>query len=51
MGAAHREVAKTIIKMLVAHWYTNREAVAPGAMADAPMAANALIGAMRWNRL
>lgn len=51
MGTAHLEVAKTIIKMLVAHWYTNREAVGPSAMADAPMSANALIGAMRWNRL
>lgn len=51
MSAAHLEVAKTTIKLLVAHWFSNREAVGPTAMADAPMSAGALISAMRWNRL
>lgn len=35
------------IKMLVAHWYDHREAVAAGAMSEVPMAVNALIAPYR----
>ena len=49
---AHRlPAAQAAIKMLVAHWYQTREAVAAGAMAPVPMGAEALIGTLRWRRL
>lgn len=36
------------IKLLVAHWYQNREAASETRIEDAPLAFNALIGALRW---
>ena len=41
---------KGAVLMLVAHWYATREAVS-GAMAPVPMAADALISALRWVRM
>ena len=41
---------KGAVMMLVAHWYATREA-ASGAMAPVPMAADALISALRWVRI
>lgn len=36
------------IRMLVAHWYANREAVASGSATELPLAVNALIAPYRW---
>lgn len=41
--------AQLIVKLLVAHWFANREAVS-GAASELPFAASALIGALRrWH--
>jgi uncharacterized phiE125 gp8 family phage protein len=45
------QTAKTAIKMIVAHWYRNSEAVAATGMESVPMSADALIASLRWNRL
>lgn len=37
------DAIKTAIKMLVAHWYENREAVTPGPLSPVPMAVEALL--------
>lgn len=42
--------AKAAILLLVGHWYANREAVS-ASLVDVPMAADMLIGALRWRRL
>lgn len=42
--------AKAAILLLVGHWFANREAVGVP-MAEVPMAADMLIGALRWRRL
>jgi uncharacterized phiE125 gp8 family phage protein len=39
------------VKMIVGHWFDNRSAVIEGAMTEVPMAATALIGAMRWRQM
>ena len=41
------DVVKQAIKMLVAHWYENREAVAEGNMNNVPLAFYALAGVAR----
>lgn len=46
-GAAPEE-AKQAALLLVGHWYRNREAVAPTALAALPMAVDALVAALRW---
>lgn len=51
MTLPHLQVTRTVIKMLVAHWYNNREAVAGSAMESVPMTADALMASLRWNRL
>lgn len=51
MPLAHLAVTRTVIKMLVGHWYNHREAVAGGAMDNVPMAVEALMASLRWNRL
>lgn len=35
------------VRLLVGHWYANRETVAPGSMTDIPMAFRALIASLR----
>lgn len=42
------DTLKTALKMLVAHWYANREAAQPGAMNEVPMAVEMLI-ASEWD--
>lgn len=42
--------AKAAILLLVGHWYANREAVS-AQLVEVPMAADMLIGALRWRRL
>jgi len=50
LPAERIEAARIVVKMLVAHWYSNREAVgAP--MAEVPLSAEALIGALRWRQV
>lgn len=36
--------------MLAAHWYANREAVAPGSMNPVPMAVELMLGAINWGQ-
>lgn len=50
MGQQHLAVVKAAIKMLVGHWYQNREAVST-AMADVPLSARTLIDTLCWRRL
>lgn len=42
--------AKQAVLLLVGHWYANREAVG-AQLVEVPMAADMLIGALRWRRL
>lgn len=51
MTLPHLQVTRTVIKMLVAHWYKHREAVAESNMMKVTMAANSLIDGLRWQRL
>lgn len=37
------------VKLLVGHWYTNREAAGP-AMAETPMAVDMILSAIRWRK-
>lgn len=50
LPAGKLPVVQAAIKMLVGHWYQNREAVASG-MAEVPLSAKALIDTLRWRRL
>lgn len=50
LPAPKRPVAAMIVKLLVAHWYLNREAVGE-AMHEVPMSADALISSLRFRRL
>lgn len=50
LPAARLPVAVMIVKLMVAHWYMNREAVGE-AMHEVPMAADALITSLRWRKL
>lgn len=36
------------IRILVAHWYSNREVIVPGAVSEVPMSVRALISPYRW---
>lgn len=49
MSAQMRATAVMIVKLLVAHWYENRVTVAPANMAEMPVAASALVNAIRWS--
>jgi len=42
--------ARHTILMLVAHWYTAREAVTPGGMNPVPMGVEALMGTINWGQ-
>ncbi len=44
-------VAQQIVRLMVAHWFANREAVAEGSMAEVPLGASTLIDAIRWRTL
>lgn len=50
LPASRLPAAQAIVKLLVAHWYLNREAVGE-AMQDVPMSADALITALRYRAL
>lgn len=50
LPAARLPAVQTIVKMMVAHWYMNREAVGE-AMQEVPMSAEALITALRYRSL
>lgn len=49
-SAQIKALAGIIVKQLVAHWYQNREA-AGERMAELPLAADAVIAAIRWRRI
>jgi uncharacterized phiE125 gp8 family phage protein len=36
--------------MMIGHWFTNREAVAPGSMNPVPMAVDLLLGSVNWGQ-
>lgn len=42
------EIAGLAVKMLVAHWYANREAVGVGGLQEMPFAVNRLLAPIRW---
>lgn len=42
------EAVKMAIKLLVGHWFENREAASEAKIEDAPLAFNALIAPLRW---
>lgn len=45
-------VAAVIVRLMVANWFANREAVVTGTIvADLPMAVDALIGVLVWRRV
>lgn len=46
-----RPTVAQIIKMLVGHWYQNREAVGGDGLQAIPMAVDALLAPIRWTRL
>ncbi|MEI4470929.1 head-tail connector protein [Frigidibacter sp. MR17.24] len=48
MSDGMRPVIVMAIKLLVAHWYMNREAVVASGQASAPLAFEALINPVRW---
>jgi uncharacterized phiE125 gp8 family phage protein len=50
MPAQLRPVADTVVKLLVGHWHKHREAVGAAAQ-PVPMAADMLIGAIRWRQV
>lgn len=41
-------VVAMVVKLLVAHWYQNREAVSAGPMREVPMSAHSLLSSIRW---
>jgi len=45
------EQVKLIVKLLVGHWYENREATTATALKDGPIAVDALLSPIRWRRL
>lgn len=50
MPARLLPAVQVAVKLLVGHWYQNREAAGP-AMQEAPMAVDAIVAALRWPRL
>jgi uncharacterized phiE125 gp8 family phage protein len=50
LPAVRLPTVQAVIKLLVAHWYQNREA-AGAAMVEAPMSADALITALRYRAI
>lgn len=52
LPARQLPVAQVLVKLLVGHWYANREAVVVGVNAsELPMGVNALITALSWRDL
>lgn len=43
--------AQALVKLIVGNWYENRAAVTGTSMAELPMAAGALISAMKWRHI
>lgn len=42
------EIASLAVKMLVAHWYANREAVGAGGLQEMPFSVDRLLAPIRW---
>lgn len=49
MSAQQLPAAQMAIKLLVGHWFSNREAVG-GSEVELPLAVSAITGAMRWSQ-
>ena len=49
MSAQQLPAAQMAIKLLVGHWFSNREAVG-GGETELPLAVSAITGAMRWSQ-
>lgn len=45
------ETVKLIIKLLVGHWYQNREASTELSLKDTPMAVDALLSPIKWRQI
>lgn len=44
---AVNETQRQAVRLLLGHWYANREAATPGALTEAPMAVRLLVGLNR----
>ena len=52
MPAQQLPSAQHIVKLLVSHWYSNRDAAIIGTISsDTPMAVDMLVGALRWRNI
>lgn len=51
LSATRLPAAQALVKLIVGNWFENREAVTERSMANLPMAADALIHALRWYSL
>lgn len=49
MSAPMTALVAQAVKLLVGHWYQNREAAGP-AMAETPMAVDMIVSAIRWRK-
>lgn len=45
------DAVRLIVRLLVGHWYENREASTAGSLKDTPLAVNALLAPIRWTRV
>ena len=51
LPVARLPAAQTVVKLMVANWFMNREAVTEGAMTELPWGAASLIDALRWRSI
>lgn len=51
LPASKIPAAQQIVRMMVAHWYANREAVSEATTVVVPLGASALIAALRWRTI
>lgn len=51
MPESQLPVVKTIVKLIVAHWFRNRETASDVALTEMPLGAQALIHSTRWTRI
>lgn len=51
MPAAQLAPVRVAVRQMVAHWFSNREAVGEGGMEELPLSARALIAPLRWRHM
>lgn len=49
-GKSVPQPARHAMLLMIGHWFTNREAVAPGSMNPVPMAVDLLLGSVNWGQ-